>query len=41
MLVIWSGPFQQMFAPSATEGSTLNLATIDPMPSEDMFENIE
>ena len=38
MFVKWPGPFEQVLVPSSPDGSTLNLATIGPVASEEILE---
>ena len=40
-LVMWPGPFEQTFIPPSQGGSTWNLASIGPVVSEKMFENVD
>ena len=39
ILVMWPGPFEQTFIPPSHGSSTWNLASTDPVVSEEMFEN--
>ena len=42
ILVKWPGPFEQIFVPLSQGGSIRNLASIDPVVSEEkMFENVD
>ena len=41
ILVMWPGPFEQIFVPPSQGGTILNLASIGPVVSEKMFENVE
>ena len=42
ILVMWPGPFEQTFFPPSHGGSIWNLASIDPVDSEEkMFENVD
>ena len=41
ILVMWPGPFEQTFVPPSQGGSTWNLASIGPVVSEKMFENVD
>ena len=41
ILVMWPGPFEQTFVPPSQGGSIWNLASIDPVVSEKMFENVD
>ena len=42
ILVMWPGPFEQTFIPLSQGGYTWNLASIDPVVSEEkMFENVD
>ena len=42
ILVMWPGPFEQLFVPPPQGGSTWNLASIGPVISErKMFENVD
>ena len=40
-LVMWPGPFKQTFVPPSQWGSIWNLASIGPLVSEEMFENVD
>ena len=42
ILVMWSGPFEQMFVPLSQGGYTWNLAQIGPVVLEEkIFENVD
>ena len=42
ILVIWPGPFEQIFVPPSQEGAIWNLVSIGPVVSEEkMFENVD
>ena len=41
ILVIWPGPFEQTFGPPSQGGSIWHLASICPVVSEEMFENVD
>ena len=41
ILVMWPGPFEQTFVPPSQEGAMWNLASIGPVVSEEMFENVD
>ena len=41
ILVMWPGPFEQTIVPPPQGGSKWNLASIGPVVSEEMFENVD
>ena len=41
ILVMWPGSFEQTFVPPSQGGSIWNLASISPVVSEEMFENVD
>ena len=41
ILVMWPEPFEQTFVPPSQGGSIWNLASIGPVVSEEMFENVD
>ena len=41
ILVMWSGPFEESFVFPSQGGSIWNLASIGPVVSEEMFENVD
>ena len=41
ILVMWPGPLEQAFIPASQGVSIWNLSLIDPMVSEEMFENVD
>ena len=41
ILVMWPGPFEQTFVPPSQGGSIWILASIGPVVSEKMFENVD
>ena len=41
ILVTWPQPFEQTFVPPSQGGSIWNLASIGPVVSEEMFENVD
>ena len=41
ILVMWPGPFEQNFVPPSHGDSIWNLASINPVVFEKMFENVD
>ena len=41
ILVMWPWLFEQTFVPQSQGGSIWNLASIGPVVSEEMFENVD
>ena len=41
ILVMWPGPFDQIFVPASYGVSIWNLSLIGPVASEEMFENVD
>ena len=41
IFVMWPGPFEQTVVPPFQGGAIWNLASISPVVSEEMFENVD